>query len=582
MFPKVPPKLAIRIAAALTGIFLVLTYCESRLKSPAMDEPPHIASGLSYVTTGIFRGNPQHPPFLKELSGLSLLAGGIAWPQTQETDWFLHGDVPKGNQPEWAIGNRLIAENGPDHVLFWARLPFLFVSCLLPAVVFLWGRRMLGQTAALGAVLLCVLNPVIIGHAFLVTMDVGAAAFSMLFLFALWNYIQRPAKVRLLWCGLALAAALGAKFSNVLLIPVGAILIAAAYAWRPASKAATAVGRNEPCPCGSGKKYKACHGKDAGGAPVATPQATWLSTVGAFAAICAIAFIVIQAMYFFGEDPLAYYRGLLAVNRDHNPEFYGFLGGHFSHRFLSYFVAAFLLKTPISSLVLTTIGLAVLIRTTAIGRLDKLFLLLPPAAIMAAHTMLADNIGVRYIMSVLPFAHLLGGIGLAWMLESTARWMRPAAAVLCAWLVIAAAGIYPDHLSYFNEAACLPGHAGSIGLDGGSACGIYWLDDSNVDWGQGYKQLKAWLDRNAPGRRILLFSPYALPSEPYGIQSRSMTNDDMARGPQPGLYAVSASLMARMPVAAPQFAWLQKIPPRAVIGHAFYILDIPGGSARSR
>jgi preprotein translocase subunit SecA len=22
-----------------------------------------------------------------------------------------------------------------------------------------------------------------------------------------------------------------------------------------------AVGRNDPCPCGSGKKYKACHGK---------------------------------------------------------------------------------------------------------------------------------------------------------------------------------------------------------------------------------------------------------------------------------------------------------------------------------
>lgn len=24
------------------------------------------------------------------------------------------------------------------------------------------------------------------------------------------------------------------------------------------------VGRNDPCPCGSGKKYKNCHGKDAG------------------------------------------------------------------------------------------------------------------------------------------------------------------------------------------------------------------------------------------------------------------------------------------------------------------------------
>ncbi|HTJ18976.1 MAG TPA: SEC-C metal-binding domain-containing protein, partial [Steroidobacteraceae bacterium] len=41
--------------------------------------------------------------------------------------------------------------------------------------------------------------------------------------------------------------------------------VAAAMA---SSKAATAmpggvpkVGRNEPCPCGSGKKYKQCHGK---------------------------------------------------------------------------------------------------------------------------------------------------------------------------------------------------------------------------------------------------------------------------------------------------------------------------------
>lgn len=25
------------------------------------------------------------------------------------------------------------------------------------------------------------------------------------------------------------------------------------------------VGRNEPCPCGSGRKFKRCHGKDSGG-----------------------------------------------------------------------------------------------------------------------------------------------------------------------------------------------------------------------------------------------------------------------------------------------------------------------------
>jgi preprotein translocase subunit SecA len=30
---------------------------------------------------------------------------------------------------------------------------------------------------------------------------------------------------------------------------------------QPAMRSTQKVGRNEPCPCGSGKKYKHCHGK---------------------------------------------------------------------------------------------------------------------------------------------------------------------------------------------------------------------------------------------------------------------------------------------------------------------------------
>jgi preprotein translocase subunit SecA len=30
---------------------------------------------------------------------------------------------------------------------------------------------------------------------------------------------------------------------------------------RPVERALAKVGRNDPCPCGSGKKYKHCHGK---------------------------------------------------------------------------------------------------------------------------------------------------------------------------------------------------------------------------------------------------------------------------------------------------------------------------------
>jgi preprotein translocase subunit SecA len=34
-----------------------------------------------------------------------------------------------------------------------------------------------------------------------------------------------------------------------------------AQAQSPAVASGTRVGRNDPCPCGSGKKYKHCHGK---------------------------------------------------------------------------------------------------------------------------------------------------------------------------------------------------------------------------------------------------------------------------------------------------------------------------------
>jgi hypothetical protein len=41
------------------------------------DEPPHIASGLFYLATGVFRANLQHPPLLKEMSALLLQRNGL-------------------------------------------------------------------------------------------------------------------------------------------------------------------------------------------------------------------------------------------------------------------------------------------------------------------------------------------------------------------------------------------------------------------------------------------------------------------------------------------------------------------------
>src|ERR1035437_5344028 len=219
------------LAGALVLVFLVQAFSESRIKSPSSDEPPHIAAGLSYVETGVIRANPQHPPLLKEMVGLSLLIGGVRWPHNPETERLIHGTLKPGEQPEWAIGRKLSAENGPDRVMAWGRAPLILVAAMLAVVLFLWGRQLVGGGAALGAVLLYTMDPTILGHSYLVATDVGVSAFTVLLLFALWNYLRRPTTKRLVWCGLALGAVLCAKFSAVLLLPVVPALMLAALVW---------------------------------------------------------------------------------------------------------------------------------------------------------------------------------------------------------------------------------------------------------------------------------------------------------------------------------------------------------------
>jgi len=59
-------KMDFMARAALVAVFLAVNFAESRVQSPTLDEPWHVAAGLSYfVTHEIYRANPQHPPLLK-------------------------------------------------------------------------------------------------------------------------------------------------------------------------------------------------------------------------------------------------------------------------------------------------------------------------------------------------------------------------------------------------------------------------------------------------------------------------------------------------------------------------------------
>jgi hypothetical protein len=54
--------------------FAVLAIGGMATESVTGDEVAHLGSGYSYIATGDFRLNPQHPPLLKAVAALPLLA----------------------------------------------------------------------------------------------------------------------------------------------------------------------------------------------------------------------------------------------------------------------------------------------------------------------------------------------------------------------------------------------------------------------------------------------------------------------------------------------------------------------------
>src|SRR4051812_8381120 len=101
--------------AALLAVFFLQSFFSSRVKSPAFDEPAHIAAGLSYVSKGVFHANPQHPPLMKELAGIGMLLGGIRWPKSPAADDILAHPGAAITSRDWDVGKEILTAGGLDH-----------------------------------------------------------------------------------------------------------------------------------------------------------------------------------------------------------------------------------------------------------------------------------------------------------------------------------------------------------------------------------------------------------------------------------------------------------------------------------
>ncbi len=519
--------------AALLAAFGFLAVSSMARNSITGDEVTHLPAGYTYVRTGDFRLNMQHPPLIKMLAGLPLLALDLK-PVEGSPGW------PKGR--EWMFGKDFLTNNRVPmpRIVFFGRLPMVGVGLLLGALLFCWARELWGYWPAVFVLFLYATCPNFLAHTGIVHTDVGVACFSVATVYALWKLARHGRARYLLPCGVSLGLALLAKYSGAVTAGTVAALCALSF-WYGAPLS----------PGGLARSWR----------ERLTPRraALWAAAGLAMALLAAA---MVNDGFGFPHGLQNYAKGFTLIHADANPHWEGFLWGEYSKTgFWYYYLLAQLWKTPLPALLCVAAAVLLMPRVAAATRLDWWFVLLPAAAFHAAGMWKPASIGVRHVLPAFPFLFLAAGATAQWV-GRRGSGVRVVFALLCLWQAVGTLRVYPHFIPYFNE------------LAGGPAGGIYYLDDSNVEWGQDWYELKRYIDAQPPSPlRLLAFEPIA--REHYGISADPMKLED-AVWPQPGVtYFAGAATLQRNSLfddyPGVRFHWLERYRPVDRIGWSILV-----------
>jgi len=201
----------------LLAIFFILALHSSAQKSIVTDELAHIPAGYSYMKTGDFRLNPEHPPLIKIIAGIPLVFLNPALPL--DDPYWKEAD-------EWNFGAKFLYEynNNADQLVFWARFPMLLIALLLGFYIYKWSKELYGHKAGLLALTLFAFSPNILAHARLVTTDVGITTFMFITFYYIWKHNRTQSKKYLYVAGLFFGLALATKYTSLYFIPVIAVI----------------------------------------------------------------------------------------------------------------------------------------------------------------------------------------------------------------------------------------------------------------------------------------------------------------------------------------------------------------------
>ncbi len=567
-----------------------------RLKSASVEEGVHLYAGAFHLLTGRLNAPPGYPWLIRAYAAIPLWISGVKLPEKPP---------PPDDMYPFELGSRFLYQfNDADSILFKGRLMIVGLSILLGLYVFRFAKDISGWTSGYIALLFYVFCPNILAHSRLVTLDLALTAFVFIAIYHYHRALRHRRLTDLIGASFFTFLAINAKYTGLLLFP---IFILSSLLFR------YAFGKPKECISPSGSR----------------PASFRITPARLFLLVCGTAVALTNAIYLFNGSfssireyhnslrnrpqavestifrqladtpilssfpaclPAAYLRGLdLTLHQDReglHPNWYlGKLypkGGNLP----GYYLAAFALKTPLPLLIVLILpGLlacpllsrlkirpqhnklkperisanpvARFIPLDSLARYQVIFLLIPCAVFFLFFSLICQSqLGLRLILPIYPFLYVTAGFLIPRMFPNR-KPAAPVFAALTGWFILSSLLIHPDYLSYFNE------------LAGGPEKGIHYFADSNIDWGEDIKGLKAYMDlKGIPEINLMYYGPNGSPeTRYYGITQAPP--ERIARSP----WAISATWLYYADIDAIREAVpfsLKTRQPDAIIGHSIY------------
>jgi 4-amino-4-deoxy-L-arabinose transferase-like glycosyltransferase len=608
------------VCAALLVLLAANLFASISRKSITNDEIVHIPAGYYHLVAGEFQLNNEHPPLVKLWAALPLLFVQPEEPPAPKTE------DENFMERTWGFHERFWAANRArfQTVTFWPRVMMIPITLALGALIFIFARKLFGETAALIAVALYVLEPTVLAHGRVVHTDVPAALVYLLFFFTLhyyhegWKLRETPATgtantgtantgtadtgtgntgiagvppassnktksgrdargpskndtslKRALLLGVACGIALLTKFSMLVILPVLAFyFLARLFIYRRDARRRLQV---------------LAHGGLIAVVILFLVNAAYYFQHPALEASdvrwvemkspALLGFVTTSVRLLSKIIPTYYLFGVYNIElHNHFGHVTSLLGQYNDLGWWYYFPVAFALKTTIPFLLLAVAALAWAI-WRLVAKRDRRFLwLVVPVGVYLVISLTSHiNIGIRHFLPVYPFLFIAGGALLAQLLQARKQAGVVVLVVLFGWMAFEAARTFPDYTPYMNQLASRHPN-------------WYYLSDSNVEWGDDVGALAAYLKARGETKvRAALSGGWSTLGR-YGVDYLDMVSLPPDQTPETRYVAIGASFLNGSVIPGDEnvvgrrsfertslFARYRNRKPEAVFGNSIYL-----------